>query len=336
MSDSVTTYRDPNIDLLRGFGLLLLIVAHTKAPIWLASIRTFDVPLMVLISAICYKPISNFFAYFVKRLKRIYIPVAIFLLVFLGIITISHLIIGSPTISGAQILGSFLLLNEPSIGYVWIMRVFLMMAIITPIIAPYIKKLSIARLSLIIAGIILLQHILVINEIKDSQIWNIVNQFVLYLTGYVIFVILGLKIRDINKRDIWLMIIITGICVFTFIIVHNFSFAPNIYKYPPHDLYLIYGLFACTILWLCVKYMSAFQILTRSKKSMKCFRYLSENSMWLYLWHIIPVYALNLNLGLPDIWILRFLFVLISSLFLNFIWHRITTLLPDNIQRVVA
>lgn len=51
--------RDTFIDFLRSFGLLLLVVAHTWPPTWLAVIRTFDVPLMVFISAICYKPLRG-------------------------------------------------------------------------------------------------------------------------------------------------------------------------------------------------------------------------------------------------------------------------------------
>lgn len=51
--------RDTYIDFLRAFGLLLLVVAHTWPPAWLAAIRTFDVPLMVFISAMCYKPLRG-------------------------------------------------------------------------------------------------------------------------------------------------------------------------------------------------------------------------------------------------------------------------------------
>lgn len=51
--------RDHYIDFLRAFGLVLLVVAHTQPPYWLATIRTFDVPLMVFISSLCYKPLGG-------------------------------------------------------------------------------------------------------------------------------------------------------------------------------------------------------------------------------------------------------------------------------------
>ena len=51
--------RDLYIDFLRAFGLLMLVVAHTNAPSWIFAFRTFDVPLMVFVSALCYKPLMG-------------------------------------------------------------------------------------------------------------------------------------------------------------------------------------------------------------------------------------------------------------------------------------
>lgn len=55
----IKTSRDSYIDFLRAIGLLLLVVAHTSAPPAIAAIRTFDVPLMIFISALCYKPLRG-------------------------------------------------------------------------------------------------------------------------------------------------------------------------------------------------------------------------------------------------------------------------------------
>ena len=62
--------RNPYIDFLRGFGLLLLVVAHTYSPEWLFQIRTFDVPLMVFVSGMCYKPLrGGVFSIFYKTVQ---------------------------------------------------------------------------------------------------------------------------------------------------------------------------------------------------------------------------------------------------------------------------
>ena len=51
--------RDPYIDILRAIGLILLIGVHVNAPTWYIPMRSFDVPLMVFISAMCYKPLRG-------------------------------------------------------------------------------------------------------------------------------------------------------------------------------------------------------------------------------------------------------------------------------------
>ena len=51
--------RDDYIDFLRALGLLLLIGVHVNAPEWYKPLRSFDVPLMVFISSLCYKPLRG-------------------------------------------------------------------------------------------------------------------------------------------------------------------------------------------------------------------------------------------------------------------------------------
>lgn len=46
--------RDVEVDVLRSIGILLIILAHIKAPLVPTVIRCFDVPLMVFVSGLCY------------------------------------------------------------------------------------------------------------------------------------------------------------------------------------------------------------------------------------------------------------------------------------------
>jgi fucose 4-O-acetylase-like acetyltransferase len=46
--------RDIEVDVLRSIGILLIILAHIKAPLMPTVIRCFDVPLMVFVSGLCY------------------------------------------------------------------------------------------------------------------------------------------------------------------------------------------------------------------------------------------------------------------------------------------
>lgn len=51
--------RDYYIDFLRAIGLILLIGVHVDAPDWYVPLRSFDVPLMVFVSVLCYKPLRG-------------------------------------------------------------------------------------------------------------------------------------------------------------------------------------------------------------------------------------------------------------------------------------
>ena len=74
--------RDKKIDLLRFIGLMMIILAHTVPPKFLAQVRNFDVPLMVFVSAVTFSKFQKketYFSYLYKRLKRLVLPVWVFL-----------------------------------------------------------------------------------------------------------------------------------------------------------------------------------------------------------------------------------------------------------------
>ena len=59
--------RDFRIDFLRWIGLTLIVLAHVKAPFGVTQLRSFDVPLMVFVSGLCFKtPKGNIWSYLQK------------------------------------------------------------------------------------------------------------------------------------------------------------------------------------------------------------------------------------------------------------------------------
>lgn len=298
---------------MRAFGLLLLVVAHTWAPSWLTTIRTFDVPLMVFISAMCYKPLrGGYLAYCIKRFKRIYIPVTIFLTIFFTTEIMCYMVIGKPHIDMLRIIGSFLLLNSPSIGYVWIMRVFLMMALLLPLWRKILDNRGFVATIIIVIGLILLQQflVLVVEYVDNKIIRSILDETLLYAIGYSPIAILGLKIQQFKRNELIWINILSIVVVLCFIIYNDWTFDPQTYKYPPQALYIIYGIFGSNALWL-MKPLLTFIGENRFTT------YISKNSMWIYLWHIIPVFIIAPWGRVPNLWFARYCFVLIFALALN-------------------
>lgn len=323
--------RNPYIDFLRGFGLLLLVVAHTYSPEWLFQIRTFDVPLMVFVSGMCYKPLrGGYLAYVIKRFKRIYIPVAVFLTLFFAAEIACHLLFGHPPIVLKTIVGSYLLINSPSIGFVWIMRVFLLAALFIPPLWHMISRMSVIKTLIVITCMIVLQSGLVMMQQNLPSWWLcfFVNEIILYAVGYSVFIILGLKIRFFTNRQLVTTIVILSCAVLGWILMND-GFCPQQYKYPPYGLFLIYGLLGCCVMWILQPVFARFV-------NLRCFDYLSKNSMWIYLWHILPVFAIARLADVHNFWFCRFLIVLTFAILLNWAYHKLIKLLPEKFSRMIA
>lgn len=129
--------RDNTIDLLRVFGTFLVILAHVKIPEFISEIRTFDVVLLVFISGMSlrYANYKQYFVYMKKRVKKLLYPAWTAVSIVLLCLFIGDKIVGPFSIlNWKYIVHSFLLIDADSIGAVWIVKVYLLIALLTPII----------------------------------------------------------------------------------------------------------------------------------------------------------------------------------------------------------
>ena len=129
------------IDFLKFVGLLLVVLAHVEPPTPILFIRSFDVPLLVILSGILAnqslermsvsKGIINT-QYYLKRFKRLVLPTWIML-----VPVFSFLAAAGTVYPLKYYLFSFCLTTN-GIAYVWIILIFLYCALLS----PFLKKLS--------------------------------------------------------------------------------------------------------------------------------------------------------------------------------------------------
>ena len=128
---------------MRCFGLLLIILAHVSPPDTLFQIRTFDVPMMVFISGMSYflskKQSVNIINYTISRFKRLVLPVWSFFTLFFIFIYIFRPSGFSELLSLKMIASTFML---NGFGYVWIIRVFLIIAILSPLYVFFTSRMN--------------------------------------------------------------------------------------------------------------------------------------------------------------------------------------------------
>ena len=270
-------------------------LAHVNAPFALTQLRSFDVPLMVFVSGLCFKLPQDFrySNYVIKRLKRLYIPTFIFLVIYFLLILLARFAGAFIPYNKLQILGTFLLFETPSIGYVWIIRVFILMALICPIVFKIVRRTGsiLFYCSLIL---IYLSINFIVPALESSRSIFIKYLFIelgIYTLAYSLFLGLAFKIKLLNSKGLRICGVISLIILILFgssMFIKGSVFPISAeYKYPPHSIYLLYGAI-CSIFafWATMD-------LKLPKIICKIICFISEHSLWVYLWHIPFVVLAN-------------------------------------------
>ena len=301
------------IDLLRFIGLSLIILAHVQAPSLILQIRTFDVPMMFFVSGLAYSGRKADFSvrFLWHRFKRLIIPVYIFLICYYSL----HWLF-QHSISMDEVRSSFLLIG--GISYLWIIRVFLLIGLLTPLllyIEGKIKKSSYLYICLII-WLVLWQVIISLYGLKSN---TFVRQYIFYAAGYSVLFIWGLRIRkSTNKTIIYscvlTMILFLGLLCYLYTTNNGQGLAINSYKYPPRLYFLSYGLFMSLALYYVAKKSDIQSIPS-------IIQFIGSNTIWIYLYHI-PIIPFVIHL-FPQSWLIQYLLIYILAVALCFLQVKI-------------
>ncbi|MBR1386161.1 MAG: acyltransferase family protein [Bacilli bacterium] len=314
--------RDNYIDILKSIGLLCIIIAHINPPEIVFRIRNFDVVLMILISAnlaIKSKKINNWKKYAFIRFKRLILPTWIFLIIFFIINIFSRFI----DLSLKNILLSFALSNY-GIGYVWIIRIYFMISLIVLLFKLLQNKINIKVIYIMSILLYILYEIL----FKLNAFNNIIID---YLFAYIIPCILLVTISEKMFNDKRCNIIITSISLIIFAtytiykyIVDGIIISTQVFKYPFRFYYLSYGIFVTGLLIMLTKNKKLYNI-----SENRFLKYVSENSLWIYLWHILILYSLN---AFKFTWYIKLIIVIILSLMIVYIQKKIVNIIEKKVS----
>lgn len=288
--------RDEKVDILRFVGLAMIILAHVDPPSLIFQLRNFDVPLMILVSGISFGISYNgepYASYVWKRIKRLLFPVWIFLTAyFLFMYTFGYPI----QLPDAKIIGtSYLLLS--GIGYVWIIRVFLLVAIAAPAIMHFSCKANSHTRYFLVLGVVYIAYELLLLATKPnlgSMAGRTFESTVLYIIPYAIVFAVGLRLPALSRNKVLRLtvgafIIFTAVGVILYAISGKFISTQK-FKYPPSIYYLSYALGVSCVAWL-----ASDAILMKIKKIgfSEPILFVAQNSIWVYLWHI-PLIEISL------------------------------------------
>ena len=144
--NKVVIARDNKVDILRALAIVCIILAHSQPNSIIFQIRNFDVVLMVMLLGNSFYLSSrnkslNYLSYIKKRFQRLVIPTWIFLSVFFCFYYLVSLAIGEKFyFSTSRIIHSYFLTE--GIGFVWVIKVFFIVALLSPFILQLSKKIE--------------------------------------------------------------------------------------------------------------------------------------------------------------------------------------------------
>lgn len=323
--------RDLTIDFLRFVGLSLIIIAHVQAPYDLTQIRCFDVPMMLFISGLTSsgKPSGNYVEYILKRTKRLILPVWIFLFFYLASFYFAQsFVLPEQYLTWDMIWRSFLLLDK-SIGYVWIIRVFLLVMLVTPPILWFVnrfRRMGDTICLLIALGCLLIATNSITEMIQSEGFYMIVvRDIVQYTIAYSIPFVAGVFIKSIELKRELLFLALLSIIAFVvyYFYSQEYTFPRGIsekYKFPPQIYYITYGTLVSTLLWSTRPLWSW---ITKFKPSI----FIGQNTIWIYLWHM--PFALFATVFMHN-WCIKYIFVYGAAIFCFYCQNLIVRKMPNN------
>jgi peptidoglycan/LPS O-acetylase OafA/YrhL len=296
------------IDFLKFIGLTAIIVAHVGSPNWLMAIRSFDVPFMVILSAILgersFRKFENNptgpWRYCISRVKRLVFPTWIFLVIYFGV----YFVLTGKFFDWKYYLSSFAL-TRYGIGYVWVILVYLYSALLIPLYS----KIKLSKYGMFGIAVIYILYELayyfqigVDNKFLDTTFY--------YLVPYGVLTYLGYNYRHIEKKQKGI-IVVAALAIFVGLGIYYWLKCGNpqlvqIAKYPPRLYYLGYGV-AVSFLLLLICENWDLKIYGNA-----VIRFVSKNSMWIYLWHILVLTAYGF-LKLPKVWYVKLPIVYIGA-----------------------
>jgi len=292
---SLERERNLTIDLLRVFGGLVVMAAHVPLAELLFQARNFGTPMLIVVSALAAAVTFRdhpppVVAFLKRRLHKLVLQPWCFLTIFFVLcLGAAHLLHKAFPFTGREVLMSYAF--EGGIGYVWVFKVYITIALITPALIHFKSSVVDRRkyLAALLAAYLFNEALcgLLHGWIHEDGMLQVVDDTVLTVVPYAILFAYGLLLAELTDAMV-LLIACASLIVFGVLASLKASQAGHFvptqqFKYPPTLYYLSYGLFCVNSVYLALK---AVRIPERAQPALV---WLSSNLLWIYLWHILGI-----------------------------------------------
>ncbi len=320
---SPSRYKD--IDFVRGFCICLILLIHATRPytdqalahfVW--DFAHFDVPLILFCSgaslwAISLRTPTEIGRFWLQRFARLLLPWWSFLVIYYAAFMAIEFHRTSTLVFPLEhAVGSLVFFGlRDGIGFGWWIALMLTVAIVFPFLQLLDRHVKNARV-----GLALLIGVSVVFQFaQPGHAVKWAGKFLFFLPS-LFFFYFGLHFQEFKKKwnAVGVALLMGALFIFQRFLLstsgRNLELIAN--KYPPNFYYLSYcvaGLFALLALHSFLDSRFAQNKLNQLFQS--ALRFLSMNSLWIYLWHIgllkiTAFYRTRLDLN----WVSEFLLIL--------------------------
>lgn len=324
--DNNLSERISYLDFLKVIALIGIITAHVSPPASVFMLRNFDVVLMVSISAFLggksYKrrnqsldenkrnPLKSYISYFISRFRRLVIPTWILITVYFVYQSLKG------NFYSIKYYTASFLLTRYGMGYVWIVLIFLYVALMIPIFCRYEKDKE-TVFSVVLILYLAYEVLCFLGIGADSKLLNCT---LFYIIPYGFIAFMGMNYSEFSdgtkKKTIFGSFLVFFALLSAYRIKTGTIQDVQIAKYPPRAYYLSYGLFVSYVLmFICEHHYSKIY-------ENKFIRFISVHSLGIYLCHVMTLEFYKL-LKLPGNWLLELVVIFVGSTATVWIWTKI-------------
>ena len=288
--------RDVSIDLMRFLGVLSIMIAHAYPPEWIFQLRNFGMPMLVVASGLTYAVIykqrtMEVGKFYRHRLSRLVIPAWIFMSLFYPLTYLGAKLAGvAYPFDLRGIIGTYTFYSGT--GFFWIFKIYIILALITPL-ALRIKASALSNTvyfwALWLGYLAYEISIPILTSALPDSMHGFLNEVLFIIVPYTLIFLYGLRLSELSDRQV-LTVALLAFGIFLFIALRKLLFFGEFiqtqeFKYPPRMYYLSYGFFGLNTVYLLAKkyahHLPRPAVIT----------WLSSNSLWIYLWHIVAFYV---------------------------------------------
>lgn len=289
--------RDFALDLLRALAIIEVVLAHTSLPPLLAQLRSFGMPLLLVLSGMSFATASRgrevrLWPHLSRRFRRLVLPSWGFLTFYMGLrlLLAPTGLLDAPN-SMLDVAAAYLFLT----GYLWVVRVNLLVALFAPLLLRLERW---AKSDWLLLGCVM--ALLVVNEVlltlyPVGEEWSGFTSGAMlssaYFTlSYGAMFLLGMRVPAMSGPMLLLLSAASfglyGLMALNNFVLYAQYYQTELWKTPPQLYYIGYAL-GVTLLILRFREGLAAAVGLGWLRSTLSF--IGQNTLWVYLWHILAL-----------------------------------------------